>query len=164
MPVTPSQVKKLLQKVNVSKAIVLVNISNRILEIAAPVIHQQLTYIFNLSIKQSTFPDDWKKAKVLPVYKTGDHDDPGNYRPISILCTIVRLFERLIYNQFYYYLVNHDLLSPWQSGFSTLHSTVTALVDLHNEWCFNIDRGMVNGVIFIDLKKAFDTADHELQY
>ena len=164
MPVTPSQVKKLLQKVNVSKAIVLVNISNRILEIAAPVIHQQLTYIFNLSIKQSTFPDDWKKAKVLPVYKTCDHDDPGNYRPISILSTTVRLFERLIYNQFYYHLVNHDLLSPWQSGFSTLHSTVTALVDLHNEWCFNIDRGMVNGVIFIDLKKAFDTADHELQY
>ena len=64
MPVTPSQVKKLLQKVNVSKVTGLDNISNRILKIAAPVIHQQLPYIFHLSIRQSTFSDDWKKAKV----------------------------------------------------------------------------------------------------
>ena len=65
--VTPSQVKKSLQKVNVSKA---TGMDIRILKIAAPVIHQQLTYILNLSIRQSTFPDDWKKARVLPVYKT----------------------------------------------------------------------------------------------
>ena len=81
---------------------------------------------------------------------------------MSLLSTIMRLFERLIYNQFYYYLVNYDLLSPRQSGFRTLHSTVTALLDLHNEWCFNIDRGMINGVILIDLKKAFDTVENEL--
>lgn len=159
---TPSQVKKLLQKVNVSKATGLDNISNRILKIAAPVIYQQLTDIFNLSIKLNVFPTDWKKAKVLPVFKSGERDDPGNYRPISVLPTIVRLFERLIYNQFYSYLVNQKLLNPRQSGFRTLHSTVTALLDLNNDWCFNIDRGMINGVILIDLKKAFDTVDHEL--
>ena len=58
MPVTPSQVKKSLQKVNVSKATGLDNISKRILKIAAPVIHKQFTYIFSLSIRQSTLPDD----------------------------------------------------------------------------------------------------------
>ena len=51
-------------------------------------------------------------------------------------------------------------LYTYQSGFRPLQSTLTALLDITNEWCFNIDKGMVNGVLFLDLKKAFDTADH----
>ena len=156
------KVLKLLLKVDTSKASGIDDISNKILKIAAPAIYNSLTLIFNKSIEQSEFPDDLKIGKILPIFKSGERNDANNYRPISVLSCISRIFERLIYEQFYSYLVNNSLLNPRQSGFRSLHSTVTALLDLSNEWCFNIDRGMINGVIFLDLRKAFDTVDHSL--
>ena len=106
-------------------------------------------------------PDDWKLAKVSPVFKAGERNDPNNYRPISILSTISRVFEKLVYEQLYSYLIKNNLLDSRQSGFRSLHSTVTALLDLTNQWCFNTDRGLVSGIL-LDFKKAFDTVDHQL--
>ena len=62
----------------------------------------------------------------------------------------------------YAYFTENNLFQPRQSGFRFLHSTVTALLDMTNQWCLNIDKGMVSGVIFLDLKKAFDTVDHAI--
>ena len=137
-------------------------ISNKVIKLAAPVIYKQLTELFNLSLKSGEYPDDWKLAKVFPVFKAGERNDPNNYRPISILSTISRVFEKLVYEQIYNYLIKHNLLDSRQSGFRSLHSTVTALLDLTNQWCFNIDRGLVSGILFLDLKKAFNTVDHQL--
>ena len=79
-----------------------------------------------------------------------------------MLSTISRVFEKLVYEQIYNYLIKNNLLDCRQSGFRSLHSTVTALLDLTNQWCFNIDRGLVSGILFLDLKKAFDAVDHQL--
>ena len=57
---------------------------------------------------------------------------------------------------------NEDIISNHQSGFRSLHSTVTALLEATDNWAFNIDRGNVNAVVFLDLKKAFDTVDHDI--
>ena len=62
----------------------------------------------------------------------------------------------------YAYFKEENLIQPCQSGFRSLHSTVTALLDVTNRWCLNIDKGMVSGVIFLDVKKAFDTVDHAI--
>ena len=62
------------------------------------------------------------------------------------------------------FLTNEDIISNHQSGFRSLHSTVTALLETTNNWAFNIDRGNVNAVVFLDLKKAFDTVDHDILY
>ena len=62
----------------------------------------------------------------------------------------------------YAYFTENNLIQPRQSGFRSLHSTVTALLDMKNQWCLNIDKGMVSGVIFLDLKKAFDTVDRAI--
>ena len=152
----------LLLKVDIARATGLDQISNKVLKLAAPIIYRQLTDLFNLSVKSGVFPVDWKLAKVSPIYKTGERIDPNNYRPISVLSTIARIFEKVIYEQLYDYLSRKNILDPRQSGFRSLHSTVTALLDLTNQWCFNIDRGLINGVLFLDLKKAFDTVDHNL--
>ena len=160
--IEPSRVLKLLSKLDVTKATGLDQISNKVLKQAAPVIYKQLTELFNLSLKSGEYPDDWKLAKVSPVFKAGKRNDPNNYRPISILSTISRVFEKLVYEQIYNYLTKNNLLDSRQSGFRSLHSTVTAFLDLTNQWCFNIDRGLVSGILFLDLKKAFDTVDHQL--
>ena len=158
-----SKVLKLLLKANAAKATGLDHISNKVLKLAGPVIYLHLTDLFNLSIKSNVFPTDWKVARVSPIFKmAGERNDPNNYRPISVLSTVARIFERLIYEQLFSYLNRHNLLNQRQSGFRSLHSTVTALLDLTNQWCFNIDRGMVSGVIFLDLKKPFDNVDHNL--
>ena len=69
------------------------------------------------------------------------------------------MFERIIYDQVYGYLTKNNLISSQQSGFRSVHSTVIALLEATNNWAFNIDKGSVNAVVFLDLKKAFDTVD-----
>ena len=70
---------------------------------------------------------------------------------------MAKIFERIIYDQIYTYLSEHDLFSKRQSGFRSIHSTVTALLKATDWWAFDIDRGNVNAVVFLDLRKAFDT-------
>ena len=81
---------------------------------------------------------------------------------ISVLSTVSRVFEKAVHEQVYHHLVMNNILAPRQSGFRSLQSAVTALLVLASQWCFNIDKGMMSGVVFLDLKKAFDTVDHKL--
>ena len=83
-----------------------------------------------------------------------------NYRPISIIPVVAKVFEKIVYQQVYTYLSDNNILSNCQSGFRGLHSTVTALLEATNSWAYNIVCGNVNSVVFLDLKKAFDTVDY----
>ena len=127
---------------------------------AAPAIADSLTYTFNQAITLASFPDEWKIARVIPLFKSGHRNMPGDYRPISILPAISKIMERILYSQLYNYLTEYGLLSSAQFGFRKSHSTATGLSDCTNEWYMNIDKKMFNLVVFIDLKKAFDTVDH----
>ena len=75
---------------------------------------------------------------------------------------MAKAFERIIYDQLHNYLVANNLLSSHQSGFRSLYSTVTALLEATDSWSLNIDRGFVNAVVFLDLEKAFDTVNHNI--
>ena len=86
----------------------------------------------------------------------------NNYHPISVISAIGKVFERIVYNQLSSYLSENNILSKYQSGFRSFHSTVTALLEATDNWAFNIDRGYVNAVVFLDLKKAFDTVSHSI--
>ena len=160
--VTIKSVQEMLNSLLTGKATGLDNISAKLLKVASPVIAESLCVIFNKSVETGIFPTEWKKAKVFPVHKKDDKSDPNNYRPISVLPTIAKLLERLIYDQLYDYLTRNNLLTKHQSGFRSLHSTVTALLDATNEWYFIIDQGRTNAVVFIDLAKAFDCVSHEI--
>ena len=127
--VEASSMLKLLNGVKINKATGIDKISNRILNMAAPVIYKNLTDLFNLSITSGVFSSDWKIAKVSPLFKSGDLSNANNYRPISVLPTIARVFERLIFDQLYTYVNKNNFLYMYQSGFRPLHSTLTALLD-----------------------------------
>ena len=147
---------------NDRKASGLDNIPCKLLKLAAGIVDSSLTHIFKSSIDNAIFPNEWKLAQVSPVFKKGSKTDLNNYRPISVISAVSKVFERLIYNQVYEYLIANQLLASCQSGFRPLHSTSTALLEATNNWSMNIDNGLLNGVVFIDLKKAFDTINHKI--
>ena len=86
----------------------------------------------------------------------------NNYRPITVLPTIARVFEKLIYQQLYQFLDKHKILGKQQYGFRSLHSTALALSEATNHWLMNIDNGNMNSVVFLDIIKAFDTIDYQI--
>ena len=151
-----------MNKLSKSKATSLDKISARLIRECADLICMSSSKIFNCSLTTGVFPYDWKSAKVTPLFKQGSSNDRNNYRPISVISAVAKVFERIIYDQIYAYLSEHDILSKSQSGFRSIHSTVTALLEATDSWAFDIDHGNVNVVVFLDLKKAFDTVDHTI--
>ncbi len=137
-------------------------ISSYFLKLAMPFIENSLVFLFNTSLETSLFPDCWKIARVTPIFKDGDRADKSNYRPISILPVISRLFEKIVFNQLYQYLNGSGFLCQNQSGFREFYSTVTCLLKNSDDWYSGLDTGHQVGLVFIDLKKAFDTVDHKL--
>ena len=129
---------------------------------AASIVAPSLTDIFMKSILTGIYPTEWQLARVTPIFKKGSKSDINNYRPISVIPVVSKVLEKLVYDQLYHYLNDNKLLSSCQSGFRSLHSTITALLVATNSWSVNIDNGFLDGVVFIDLKKAFDTIDHEI--
>ena len=79
-----------------------------------------------------------------------------------MISVIAKVFERIVYDQLHAYLEEHNIICKYQSGFRAIHSTVTALLEATDTWAYNIDHGKINAVVFLDLKKAFDTVDHEI--
>ena len=129
---------------------------------ASNIVAGPLVNIFNVSLQRAIFPNDWKLAKVTPIFKEGNKADCENYRPISVISAVAKLFEKLVYLQLSSFLRLNGILVEQQSGFRHQHSTETALLSSTNEWLFNMDRGLLSGVLFLDLKKAFDTIDHHI--
>ena len=135
----------------------------RLLKEACPEIVPSLTHIIiNLSIRCGYFPDKWKISKVLPLYKEDIKSVPNNYRPISILPVVSKVIEKVIFKQLYEYLTHNNLLAVSQHGFRPMHSTLTALIEATNNWYLNIDDDLINSVLFLDLKEAFDMVDHSI--
>ena len=151
-----------LKSLRVNKGEGLDNIPPRLLKAAAGIIAPSLTYIFNLSLSKGVFPQDFKVAKVTPLFKSGSRDQVGNYRPISVLPIAAKVFEKEVYKQLYKYLTDNNLLHPSQHGFRKKRSTQTALIKVVDNWLTNIDKGQVTAVVFLDLAKAFDTVKHNI--
>ena len=160
MEVSESIVLKILQNLNSTKATGLDQLSPRFVKDGAEVIMSPLTHILNLSLVTGIIPDDLKSARVTPIYKKNSKTEAGNYRPVSILSTISKLFERVVYNQLDQYLQDHKLLYEYQSGFRSAFSTDTCLVHLTDYIKQEQDKGNYVGMVLLDLQKAFDTVDH----
>jgi len=139
------------------------NISSKLLKLMAPIIHSILCLIINQSINTGIFPDSLKLAIVKPLFKNKDSENFfGNYRPISLLTTISKIFERVIFNQLYDYMTTNNLFLNSQYGFRKKHSTELAALEFVDRIAKDMDKNKVPLSIFIDLSKAFDTLDHTI--
>ena len=160
--ITRDFVLKQIDNLSLDKATGEDHISCKLLKMTKNVIAESLCDIINKSLSTGVVPREWKKARVVPIFKSGDISSLNNYRPISILPIVSKIIERAVHQQLSEFLDENDLLHPNQSGFRPMHSTATALAKLVNQWSLNIDNNELSGVAFIDLRKAFDTVDHEL--
>ena len=122
-----------------------------------------LSHIFNKSILSGIFPKQLKIAKVILLYKKGDVlDDTGNYRPISLLSSLSKILERLIFIRTTNFLKAHNSFTNYQFGFRQKHSTIHALLSFVDKVAHSIDDHSHLIGIFLDCSKAFDTINHDI--
>jgi hypothetical protein len=121
-----------------------------------------LSGLINKSFEHGVFPDALKIGKVCPVFKSGDKSSLANYRPISILPSFSKIYEKAMYNRLSSFLSDCNILVDNQYGFRKNHSTYMALVDLYDKISNAIDNNEFAMSVFIDLSKAFDTLDHNI--
>ena len=160
--VTENTVFKYLKNISPTKATGLDNINAKFVVDGASLIACPLTHVINLSLLLGVVPDDLKSARVVPLYKKNDKTEVGNYRPVSVLSIISKIFERIVYNQVESYLNDKNLLYDFQSGFRSKFSTDTCLIHLSDYIRFQHDKGNLVGMALLDLQKAFDTVDHSI--
>jgi hypothetical protein len=118
--------------------------------------------LINHAFAKAIFPDKLKIAKVIPIYKSDARTNPSNYRPISILNSISKIYEKAIYNRLINFIEHHKILYNNQFGFRKNHSTEHALLTIINNISESLDNNKAVCSVFIDLKKAFDTVDLDI--
>ena len=121
-----------------------------------------LAILFNACFDFGIFPTCLKIAKAVPVYKAGDINEVTNYRPISILFIFSKILEKLVHTRTLSFLKSHLVLTPTQYGFRPKYSTFHALLDITNSALDNIEKKLYTGLVFLNLTKAFDTANHSI--
>jgi hypothetical protein len=156
-----SEIKDILSSLNTHKACGPDGISNFILKECASSLASPLCLLFNQSLKQSRFPSSWKEANVCAVFKKGDTSLPCNYRPISLLNTLEKVFERAVFKHVFNFLRDSNFFTPLQSGFLPADSTVNQLTYLYNTFAKALDDGLEVRVVFFDISKAFDKVWHK---
>ena len=152
----------MLKKTNANKAPGIDKLPGIFIKDGADLLAAPLAQLINLSIYTSTFPDAFKIAKLIALFKKGCKTDPKNYRPISLLPLFSKIFEKVVHLQTEKFLSENNILYKNQSGFRPLHSTESCLTHLSDQILEGSDKGCHTGMILIDLQKAFDTLDHEL--
>ena len=121
-----------------------------------------LTLLINHSFSVGSFPDELKLAKVIPNFKSGSSRELHNYRPISVLNTFCKIYEKLMYNKVITLLDIYNIIDQNQFEFRQKHSSHHALITLVDKITQSLDHGDIVIGIFLDLKKAFDTVDHNI--
>ena len=161
-PIAVHEVGKYITQISDKKSAGTDGINGFILKLSLPYVIESLTYIYNLCIENDRFPDELKVAKVIPLPKSKELEDPNNYRPISLLSIISKPLEKHIHAHLLNYLDKYSLLHPLQSGYRPKHSCLTALSHMTSKWLTNINESMMTGAIFLDLRKAFDLINHDI--
>ena len=161
-PVSEEFIYRELRKLNVNKSTGLDNIPAKFLKDGAFFIKEPITHIVNKSILSGVVPDEFKNARVKPLFKKGSSLEVGNYRPVSILCIVSKILERCVHVQLLHFVNSNNLLYSYKSGFRSRFSTDTCLIHMLDFIRSNTSKGLFTGMVMLDLQKAFDTVDHKI--
>ena len=161
-PTTRYEIDKIIKKLPNKRSsghddidnVLLKEISNGLLDV--------LTVIFNESLETGIFPNIFKLAEVVPLDKGKETNLLNNYRPISLLCTISKVLEKIVYRRIYEFLNNSNQISRSQYGFKANHGCDHAVGELLSEIIKNLQLGETTVCLFLDLSKAFDTLMHDV--
>ena len=137
-------------------------ISNTLLKSLANSISYPLSIIFNQSISEGIYPDQMKLAEVIPLYKGKDSDIVINYQPISLLVTISKVIEKLVYKRTIKFIDKYELLFDSQYGFRSKRSCEHAILELVGNTIDSKNAKQHSCALFLDLSKAFDTLNHDI--
>ena len=132
----------------------------KVVKWGAPVLIPILTKLFNKCLVGGIYPDDLKIARVIPIFKGGIKNLIPSYRPISILTQLNRIFEKILRDRLYNFM--RDKLYRKQFGFRPKNSTEHPVLDLKENILENCSKKLISCILFLDLKKAFDTVNHDI--
>ena len=161
-PCTPNEVFLLIGELNSSKSTGPNGIPTEILNMINFVISIPLSKIINICIRTGKHPEKLKLAHVIPIFKKGCRLLVSNYRPISLLSNINKIFEKIMHKRIYAFLDKFNLLYELQFGFRSKYSTSHALIHMTETIRSALDSGFVTCGIFVDFQKAFDTVNHQI--
>ena len=159
--ITEEDIIDIIKSLNIKKASGIDEISHLMLRNTVQTVYKPLYLLFTKSLELCVYPSTWKIARVLPIFKKGDKNDPSNYRPISLLSTVGKVFERVIHKYLHNFLVSNDLLYKYQCGFLPNNSTVYQLLEIYHNICMNLESKENTCLVFCDVSKAFDRVWHK---
>ena len=159
-PVTENEIRRLIQFLKEAAA-GYDGLRSSILKLSLPHISSPLTYVINLSLIEGIFRDEMKIATVIPLFKY-DQEMLNKYRPVSLLCSLSKVFEKVMYSRLIKFLDAHSILYSYQFGFRKFHSTNMAIMTMVDKLTKHLDNGDFFLGVFLDFSRAFDTVDHDI--
>ena len=160
--VDPGEVFKLLSNLDITKSGDIFAISPKLIKPAAHILCFPISKIINKSFNLGAFPRKLKIGKIIPIHKSESKSDPSNYRPISLLPIISKIFEKVMYSRMYEFIQKYKILYDKQYGFQKGKSTEQALLNLQSNILSKLEKGLIPCSIFLDFSKAFDTVNHNI--
>ena len=161
-PTDEQEISSLIQLLPAKSSSGFDNISNNLLKRLGPSILSPLCMIYNSSLNCGIFPELMKRADISPLFKSKLQCETNNYRPISLLITISKILEKLVYKRTYLFLEKTNQIYKSQYGFRSQHSCENAVSELASEVIKGFQDGLYTAALFLDLSKAFDTLEHDV--
>ena len=161
-PVDTNTIILTIKSLNETRSIGSDGIALKFIKDALCIVAFYLTCIINTSIVTGVFPQAWKHANVIPLFKTGDINNVSNYRPISLLPVLSKILEKIVSNQLLYFLEENNYISNCQHGFRPKLSTETALTVITDKIYHNMDNKKISLLTLCDLSKAFDSVSYSI--
>lgn len=160
-PVVPQDIIRVINNLKNKKSVGFDGVSTVVIKFVSDVIASPLSHIFNVCISSGIFPEKLKTVIIKPVHKKNDKEDISNYRPVALISIFSKIFEKIIYESIYTFLIKNDILCEEQKGFRKNKNINMAIFDLLKVIMTNMDKKNPICAIFTDMTKAFDFVKHD---